>query len=147
MKKILFLVTVFFLSTGLYAQADSSKIPSQDLGVVSKKATQGKYAILYIYRPKSKKISFASFTINVNDSAVCKIKSNERYTVKVYKFGTIHFWAKSESRSDLDVNVQMGKEYYIKCKVKKGFAGEVPNLIQMDAETGKAEFDEAEEGF
>ena len=146
MKKILGLVTAFLISIGLHAQADSSKITTPDLGVVSKKASQGKYAILYIYRAKSKKISFASFTINVNDSAVCKVKNNERYAIKVYRFGTTNLWAKSESRSDLTVNVQMGKEYYIKCKIKKGFWGEVPNLVQMDAETGKAEFDEAEDG-
>jgi hypothetical protein len=147
MKKILVLILlVSFSFIQAFAQ-DSSKINLPDLGVVSKKATQGKYAILYIYRAKSKKISFASFTINVNDSAVCKIKSNERYTIKIYKFGATNLWAKSESRSDLTVNVQMGKEYYIKCKVKKGFAGEVPNLVQIEPEIGKTEFDDAEEGY
>ena len=154
MRYILILTTFLLHSIFSFSQnadkkpvTDSASVQANNFGVVSKKATQGKYAILYIYRPKSRKKSFASFTINVNDSAVCKIKSNARFTIKLYRFGNTEVWAKSESRSSLTMNLEMGKEYYLKCKVKKGFWAESPDLALMDPKQGKAEFDEAEEDY
>ena len=117
------------------------------MGVVSKKASQGKYAVLNIYRPKKRGHSFASFTINVNDSAVCKIKNNTRYTIRIYKFGATEIWARSESKSSLTMNLEMGKEYYLKCRAKSGMWAEVPDLVLMDPAQGKIEFDEAEDDY
>ena len=153
MKQVLLLITCFCISLPAFCQTknktdlpDSIIITGTDFGIISKKAQQGKYAILHVYRPKSRKRSFASFTINVHDTPVCKIKSNTSYTIKLYKFGTTEIWARSESKSSLTLNVEMGKEYYLKCKVKQGFWAESPDLVLMDPEQGKAEFDEAEEG-
>lgn len=153
MKQILLLITCFYLSLTVFCQTknnahlpDSTVIDGANYGVVSKKALDGKYAILYIYRPKSRKHSFASFTINVHDTPVCKIKSNNSYTIKLYKFGQTEIWAKSESKSSVGFNIEKGKAYYLKCNVKKGFWGEIPDLVLMNPKQGKEEFDEAEEG-
>jgi|GEM_PF-4839292 len=152
MKKVLTLlvccclVLVSTAQKNKTAEADSIAAANAKAGIVSKKAKQGNYAIFYIYRPKSRKISFASFTININDSAVCKIHSNKRYTVKVYQPGAAVIWARSESKSTLTMTIEPGKAYYLKCKVKKGFAGEIPDLVLMDPAVGAEEFDEAEDG-
>lgn len=153
MKQGLILITCFCLSLTVFCQnkedkssTDSTVITGTDFGVISKKAVQGKYALLHIYRPKSKKRSFASFTINVNDTPVCKIKSNTRYSIKIYKFGTTEIWARSESKSSLTLNIEMGKEYYLKCNVKQDFWAESPRLEMKETAKGKEEFDDAEEG-
>lgn len=145
-KRLLFLCAFLAASflTGTYAQSKADSLGAA--GIVSAKAKKANCAIFYIYRPKSRKISFASFTININDSAVCKIKSNNRYIVKIYKTGPTEIWARSEKRSSVTLNVETGKAYYLKCHVKKGFAGEIPDLQLIDPEKGAEEFDEAEDG-
>ena len=152
MKKIL--IVLIGICTAVTAKSQSadekvtadSTVFTTDMGVVSAKAKSGNYAVLYIYRPKSRKRSFASFTINVNDSAVCKIKSDNRYTIKIYKAGTKIIWARSEKKSMLTMNMEIGKEYYLKCNTKPAMWGENPKLSLMDPAIGKQEFNNAEDG-
>jgi hypothetical protein len=139
-KNILTAVITCFISLVAYCQSSSSK------DSITNVVNENNYATLNIYRPKSRKISFASFTINVNDSGVCKIKSNKRYIIKLYKFGSTEFWAKSESKSTATMNIEKGKTYYLKCNVKKGWWGEIPALVFMDSVEGKTEFENAKDG-
>jgi type 1 fimbria pilin len=139
-KNILITIITCFISLIAYCQSSSSK----DSATVV--VNENNFATLYIYRPKSRKISLASFTINVNDSSVCKIKSNKRYTVKLYKFGTTEFWAKSEYKSTVTMNIEKGKSYYLKCNIKMGWWAESPALTWMDEVKGKSEFENAKDG-
>ena len=100
----------------------------------------GDYALLHLYRPKSMVGMAISYNLQLGDEVVFRVKNNSKTTLKVTSAGLKTLWAKTETRTELPVNVKLGQEYYIRCGLGMGaFVGR-PKLEQVDSQRGKAEF-------
>lgn len=55
---------------------------------------------------------------------------------KVYKPGKYEIWAQTEVKSEIFMDVQPGKVYFIKCKVKMGMWVGQPELVEVDPRQG-----------
>ena len=67
-------------------------------------------------------------------------KNNTKAVVKVDKPGTYEIWGKTESRESLTLDIEPGKEYYVKTFVHMGVAIWRPSLELVSPERGKAEW-------
>jgi hypothetical protein len=98
------------------------------------------YAVINVYR-YSGVGPIISFDIHLGDSVICRVKNNFKTSVKVNKDGLNTLWAKTESKSEVPVDIQLGHQYYLRCSIVMGaFVGR-PKLELVDWKTGKAEFE------
>jgi hypothetical protein len=98
------------------------------------------YAILNIYRYGGVG-AFVSYDLYLGDSVICRVKNNFKTTLHISKDGLNTLWAKTEAKSEVPINVKMGKTYYLRCGITMGaFVGH-PHLELIDSKTGKSEFE------
>lgn len=98
------------------------------------------YALLHIYRFGGAG-ALVGYDIHLGDSVICRAKNKWKTTIMIKKDGYNTIWAKTESKVEVPINIQMGHEYYIRCGIKMGFAVGRPTLDLVDNRTGKPEFD------
>ena len=72
-----------------------------------------KFATLYIYH--SKDGAFGSFTVFLNDSAVCKLKYNSRNAIRIDKEGIVELRIKNKQCKPIVLDVKHGEAYYLRC--------------------------------
>jgi hypothetical protein len=98
-------------------------------------------ALLHIYRPGSMMGMAISYDLYLNEWVLFRVKNKSKTTVRITTPGTYTLWAKTEARGELPVNIEFGKEYYVRCGVSMGaFVGR-PDLLLIDPQMGKMEFD------
>ncbi|MFV0268377.1 MAG: hypothetical protein ACK5HT_14715 [Draconibacterium sp.] len=98
------------------------------------------YAILNVYR-FSGVGPLIGYDLYLGDSVICRVKNNYKTTIHIDKGGLNTLWAKTESKSEVPIDVQPGKTYYLRCSLKMGaFVGR-PKLELIDSKTGKVEFE------
>ncbi|ASZ10746.1 DUF2846 domain-containing protein [Chitinophaga pendula] len=98
------------------------------------------YALLYVYRPSSSMGVVVQYNLHVEDSVVCRIKSGSKFIVKLTNKGNTKLWARTEGRDEVQLNIQPGKVYFLKCGVNMGaFVGR-PSLALVGASPGLEEF-------
>jgi hypothetical protein len=98
-------------------------------------------ALMHIYRPGSTVGMVISYNLNLDNEVIFHVENKSKTTVKVTDGGLKTLWAKTEVRKELPIDVELGKEYYIRCGVRMGaFVGR-PKLEIVDSQTGKVEFD------
>ena len=91
------------------------------------------YAVIYLYRPEALAGFALSYNVSVNDTKVYHCSNNSSAEVKIYEPGEYTVWAKTESRSEVPLKVELGEEYYIECSVGMGaFVGR-PVLRLIDS--------------
>jgi hypothetical protein len=101
----------------------------------------GNSALLHFYRPKSMVGAAISYNVKMDDEQLFRAKNNSRQTVRVTRVGLQTIRAKTESKSEIRIDIEPGREYYIRCDMKMGaFVGR-PSIKLMDNITGKAEYD------
>jgi hypothetical protein len=101
----------------------------------------GDVALIYIYRVRRMAGAAIGYDIHWGDETIWRAKNNSKATIRLSEAGIAALWAKTESRVDLPLDIQLGHEYYVRCGMKMGaFVGR-PELELVDAATGKAEFD------
>nr|WP_319569649.1 hypothetical protein [uncultured Draconibacterium sp.] len=98
------------------------------------------YAILNIYR-YSGAGALVSYDIHLGDTVICRVKNNYKTTVHVTKEGLNSLWCKTEAKTEIPIDIEMGRTYFIRCGIKMGFFVGHPTLELMDYKTGKVEFD------
>ncbi len=99
-------------------------------------------ALLHIYRKGSMAGAAIGYDIYLDNQKVFRAKNKSKTTIKITKEGVDTLSAKTETKVELPINIQFGKEYYIRCGIKMGaFVGR-PKLEAVDNQTGKAEFEE-----
>lgn len=113
-------------------EIDTKKVPEEELLDLD-------YAILNVYR-YSGTGSAVAYDLHLGDSVICRVRNNYKTTIHIKKDGLNSLWAKTESKSELPVNIKNGKVYYLKCSVSMGFFVGHPHLEMVDANTGKSEF-------
>jgi hypothetical protein len=98
-------------------------------------------ALLHIYRPGSMAGAIISYDLHLDEWTLCRVKNKSKTTIRITAPGAYTLWAKTETREELPVNIQFGNEYYVRCGVKMGaFVGR-PELLLVDPQMGKTEFD------
>ena len=97
------------------------------------------YALLHIYRFGGQG-ALVGYDIHLGDIVICRAKNKWKTTVQIRIFGQNTIWASTESKAEIPVNIEPGREYYIRCGIGMGaFVGR-PTLLLVDKNTGKAEF-------
>jgi len=98
------------------------------------------YAILNVYRYRGTG-ALLNYDLYLGDSVICRVQNNFKTTINIKKDGLNSLWAKTEAKSEVPINVKMGKTYYLRCGVTMGaFVGH-PKLELIDSKKGKAEFE------
>lgn len=98
------------------------------------------YAILNVYRYGGAGALIA-YDLNLGDSVICRVKNNFKTTLHITKDGLNTLWAKTEAKSQVPIDIKMGKTYYLRCGITMGaFVGH-PKLELIDSKTGKPEFE------
>ncbi|MFW5656191.1 MAG: hypothetical protein ACOC0C_01135 [Bacteroidota bacterium] len=97
------------------------------------------YAILYVYRPGSYGF-LVNYDLFLDDSIICRVTSNFREKIKIHKNGYHTLWAKTESKTEVPVNIQPGKEYYVRCGLSMGLLVGRPTLELIDKSVAKSEY-------
>ncbi len=98
------------------------------------------YAILNIYRPDGVAVSL-NYDLHLGDSVICRVKNKFKTTIRINKEGSNVLWAKTEAKSEVPIDIKMGKTYYLRCGTTMGAVIGRPQLELVDNETGKAAFD------
>lgn len=98
------------------------------------------YAILNIYRYGGAG-ALISYDLYLGDSVICRVKNNFKTTIHIKKDGLNTLWARTEAKSEVPVDIKLGKTYYLRSGITMGaFVGR-PKLELIDSKTGKAEFE------
>ncbi|MDR1675085.1 MAG: DUF2846 domain-containing protein [Tannerella sp.] len=97
-------------------------------------------ALIHIYRPGSMVGVAISYNLNLDDEVVFRVKNKRKTTVRVTSEGLKTLWAKTETREELPIDIELGKEYYVRCGVGMGFFVGRPKLEIVDLQVGKLEF-------
>lgn len=126
------LISSFLLITGcaslgpVYSKVD--KIPD-NTGVV------------YLYRPPSFIGSGVSYDVKIGDTVITTLY-NGGYYPYYSQPGEKEFWAKTESRSSVTLDVRPGETYYLKGTVGVGFFVGRPHLMIVAPEIAEKEIAE-----
>ncbi|MDR0575152.1 MAG: DUF2846 domain-containing protein, partial [Tannerella sp.] len=91
------------------------------------------YAIINVYR-MSGQGALINYDLHLGDSTICRVTNNFCKSIKINKDGLNSLWAKTETKSEVPINIESGNVYYIRCSVSMGaFAGrpkvENPNCL------------------
>ena len=77
------------------------------------------YALLHIYR-HSGQGALVGYDVYLGNDVICRAKNKWKTTIQIRSFGLNTVWASTESKTELSVNFEPGREYYIRCGVKWG---------------------------
>jgi hypothetical protein len=134
MRKYLFfagIIIVFF----------ASNCYSQDITTKNYQTDTAKYALLYVYRPKIMEGLLVNYNIHVADSVVCKVKNNTKFIIKLYKEGPATIWAETEKKKVVNINIQFGHEYFLKCGVSTGLWVSRPEIALIIPDQGHLDWE------
>ncbi|MGQ1891794.1 hypothetical protein ACT29H_15240 [Thermophagus sp. OGC60D27] len=98
------------------------------------------YAIINVYR-YSGVGALISYDLFLGDSVICRVRNNFKTTIHIKKEGLNSLWAKTEGKTEVPIDVKMGKTYYVRCGIKMGAIVGRPKLELVDSKTGKLEFE------
>lgn len=98
------------------------------------------YAILNVYRYGGTG-ALISYDLKLGDSVICRVRNNFKTTLHIKKEGFNTLWAKTETKSEVPIDLKYGKTYYIRCGMTMGALVGRPKLELTDHKTGKAEFE------
>lgn len=104
------------------------------------------YAMVYFYRPNNFSGSLIGYKVRMNEEDIIgRVRNGEKFGYKVTDFGKHEFWAKTESKSTVIIDVEPGEEYFVRCGINMGFAVGKPDLTLVDNELGISEYESIKE--
>lgn len=116
---------------------DFSEVPLQT--PVDSSLLNVDYALLHIYRMSAAGF-LVSYDLHLGDSVICRVQNNWKTTLRIRKDGYNSLWARTETKEEIPIKIEMGKEYYVRCGITLGaFVGH-PKLELVDNSTGKVEY-------
>lgn len=130
-----------------YSQSNISYQTDIDHGllefdVIEIEKNQNDFASLYFYSPSSLYISFyvGNYDLKRNDSTIYELRKDKPAMVKVKNDGDYTLSAKTSERTDIKLNIEKGRSYFIRCGIdKSSFLGK-PKIHLVIQEYGKPEY-------
>jgi hypothetical protein len=98
---------------------------------------QQEAATIYFFRLQNYMGSASKMTIRANDQPVVRLRNGCYFKYELQP-GDYIFSLAFGSSSSVRLNVEPGKEYYIKCYLNMGFWSQIPILELVDPVSGKA---------
>ena len=97
------------------------------------------YALVHLYRP-SRMAGFAiGYDVRLNDSVAYRARNGSRLDLRRSRPGTVTLSAKTETREELTLNLEAGREYYVRCTIGAGALVGRPHLTQVSPAQGSKE--------
>lgn len=96
------------------------------------------YAVIFFYRPGS--YANTPYNVYLGNDVVYRSKTKTKAAVKVDKAGVYEIWGKTETRESITLNVEMGKEYYVKTFTHFGVTVWCPSIELQNQEVGEIEW-------
>jgi hypothetical protein len=135
------LLVCLVISTGAFAQINSQQNEAGAPGNKNENQTgTSKYATLHLYRPKNAVGGLVGYNIKLDDSTICKLKNNRKFSIRLYKEGVFKIWPATEEKK-IDIKVKFGEEYFVKFAMVSGLVGAHPELNLINPDQGRLEFD------
>jgi hypothetical protein len=106
---------------------------------ISKIDSTWKYAKLYVYR-KPGYGSLIGYDLYLGDSLIYRVKNRSKQEFKITKKGLNKLWARTETTSEVPVDFEYGKEYYLKCSVVMGVMMGRPKIEFVEKLQGNSEY-------
>jgi hypothetical protein len=101
------------------------------------------YALIHFYRPSSAAGALLGYKIkNENDSIIGRLRNGEKFTYKTKKNGTQSFYGTLETKEEVKINIEIGKEYFVRCSVNMGVILGRPEINLIENYIGMKEYDE-----
>jgi len=141
MRIIIQLLFFIVISTGSFAQNDNQQNELKITGNRNESQPDtSKYAMLHLYRPKNPVGGLVGYNIKLDDSIICKLKNNKKFSIRIYKEGLVKIWPNNEEKK-LGIKVKPGEEYFVKFVMVSGLVGAHPELNLINSDQGRVEFD------
>lgn len=103
------------------------------------------FAVVHFYRPKSYVGAAIGYKIRLDDETeIGRVRNGEKFQFKTSNFGKHTFWAKTESRDSVVIDVQKGQEYFVRCGITMGVAVGKPEILLTENYIGQKEFNDME---
>ena len=102
--------------------------------------TNDKSALLHIYRVNNIWNTNFCYDLFLGDSFLCRVGNDWKTTIKLTDDGYNYLWASTESKAQLPLKIEFGKEYYIRCGSSMGGWVARPSIELRDTEIGSNEF-------
>jgi len=131
--------SVHRVKADVYYMEDPSTIAKHD-SLTKASATHPDYAVIYLYRPARSYGALSAYNVSVNDTKVYRCSNNSSAEVKIYEPGEYTIWAKTESRCELSLDIELGKDYYIECSISVGAFMARPVLLLRDGKNAYSEY-------
>jgi hypothetical protein len=97
--------------------------------------------LVYIYRPGSFIGGGVSYDVKIGETPITTLYTGGYYPY-FSKPGEVEFWAKTESKSSVTLDVKPGQTYYIKGTVGVGFIVGRPHLMVVEPNVAETEIAE-----
>ena len=85
--------------------------------------------------------AFVGYDISVGDEVITRARNNSKESIKIKAMGPTTFWARTESRAEITVDILPGYHYYIRCSIGMGVMVGRPILEHVSADMGRAEYE------
>ena len=111
-------------------------------GVVnSPNLLQDDCALLHIYRSGSMMGAAIGYDLYLGNEMIFRVKNKSKTTIEVTREGRYILSAKTETRTEVPIDIQFGHEYYVRCGLKMGALVGRPDIEIVGSRTVKPEFD------
>ena len=133
MKRIALVLAAFALLLCACSPKVSGNVSSESIPAV-----HPDYAVIYLYRTGN--FVQTPYDVHLGDKVVYRSRNKSKTVVKIDKPGTYEIWGKTETREGLTLDIEMGKDYYVKTYVHMGAAIYRPSIELVMPEMGKSEW-------
>ncbi|WP_396179317.1 hypothetical protein [Flavobacterium sp.] len=139
--------TCYRVKAKMYRNFDSESLATitnkRDLKNKSRLPEDADYALIHFYRPSSGAGYLLGYKIkNINDSVVGRLRNGEKFVFKTKNFGYHKFYGVLETKEEININVEKGKEYFVRCSVNMGVVLGRPEINLIENYIGMKEFAE-----
>lgn len=95
------------------------------------------YAVVHIYRPGG--YVSTPYDVYIGSEKVYRSKKYSKKDVRIYKSGPIEIWGETDTKEAIQLDVEVGKDYYVRSDATIGTSDWRPNFTVVEAEVGKGE--------
>lgn len=127
----------------LNTESLSSILEKRNLKNKSRLSEDSDYALIHFYRPSSGAGALLGYKIkDSKDSIVGRLRNGEKFIYKTKKFGSQNFYGTLETKEEVKINIEKGKEYFVRCSVNMGVVLGRPEINLIENYIGMKEYDE-----